>query len=71
MRPNLAYDSEGHDVADIGLGSLLWRRLLLLVLVVLAIPALALAAAADPKKRIKPADQAKAALDRAQAIRFS
>ena len=37
------------------------RRLLLLVLVVLALPALALAAATDPKKQINPADQRKAA----------
>jgi len=37
------------------------RRLFLLVLVVLALPALALAAATDPTKQINPADQRKAA----------
>ena len=37
------------------------RRLLLLVLVVLALPALALAAATDPTKQINPVDQRKAA----------
>ncbi len=37
------------------------RRLLLLVLAVLALPALALAAATDPTKQINPVDQRKAA----------
>jgi hypothetical protein len=37
------------------------RRVLLLVLVVLALPALALAAAKDPTKQINPGDQRKAA----------
>ena len=36
------------------------RRLALVLLVVLAVPALALAADTDPKKRINPADQRKA-----------
>ena len=37
------------------------RRLALVLVVVLAVPALALAADTDPKKRINPADQRKAA----------
>ena len=37
------------------------RRLAILLAACLAVPALALAADADPKKRITPADQGKAA----------
>ena len=42
-------------------GSSVSRRLLLVVLAVLALPALALAAATDPTKQINPVDQRKAA----------